>query len=180
MKRARRWLRLMLICGTLVVLYFAVPATTRIPTGHAVARGVVTIASLVLLGALVARQLRLQIDEGMDRRVDGLVVSVVGVVVAFSMGFFLLNQRDASQVDGLHTRVDALYFTMSTLTTVGYGDVHASGQSARVLVVIQMVFNVIFVTSAATLMSARIRAVAQQRAGRRRPLASGSDASAWE
>jgi len=180
MKRARRWLRLMLICGTLVVLYFAVPATTRIPTGDAVARGVVTIASLVLLGALVARQLRLQIDEGMDRRVDGLVVSVVGVVVAFSMGFFLLNQRDASQVDGLHTRVDALYFTMSTLTTVGYGDVHASGQSARVLVVIQMVFNVIFVTSAATLMSARIRAVAQQRAGRRRPLASGSDASAWE
>jgi voltage-gated potassium channel len=61
----------------------------------------------------------------------------------------------------LHTRTDALYFTLSTLTTIGFGDVHAVGQVARVLVIVQMIFDVVFVAAvAATLrghLSSRIR-----------------------
>jgi hypothetical protein len=168
MVQLRRWLHLLVLCGTLVVLYFVLPATSRIPTEDAVARLLATVAALALLGYLVARQLRLQIDEGMDRRVDGLIVSVVGVVVVFAFGFYLMARRDPNQVIGLHTRIDALYFTMSTLSTVGYGDIHANGQSARALVIIQMVFNVVFVTSAAGLLSRRIRRVASQRSASRR------------
>jgi voltage-gated potassium channel len=167
MGRGRRWLRLVLMCGALLVVYFAVPAEPRIPAGDAVARAAATLLALVVLGALVTRQLRLQIDEGMDRRVDGLVVSVVGVVVAFALIFYLLDRSDPTQVVGLKTRTDSLYFTMTTLTTVGYGDVYASGQAARTLVMIQMVFNVLFVTSAATLLSGRIRAAAVERAAAR-------------
>ena len=170
MARLRRWLRLLLLCGTLIVLYFVVPAEPHLPTSAVVARLVVCIVTLVLLAGLVVRQLRLQIDEGMDRRVDGLVVSVVAVVVTFALGFYILTEREPSQLVGLDTRLDSLYFTMTTLTTVGYGDIHASGQTARALVLVQMVFNVVFVATAATLLSAKIREAARERAEARRQL----------
>lgn len=175
MARLRRWLRLLLLCGTLVVLYFVVPASPHLPSDAVIARLLVSLATIALLAALVVRQLRLQIDEGMDRRIDGLVVSVVGVVVGFALGFYILSERDPSQVVGLETRLDALYFTMTTLTTVGYGDIYASGQTARALVLVQMIFNVVFVAAAATLLSSRIREAARERAEARkqRPPTSG-------
>ena len=49
----------------------------------------------------------------------------------------------------LETKTDALYFALTTLATVGFGDVHAEGQIARTLVIIQMVFNVVVLTRAA-------------------------------
>ena len=93
---------------------------------------------------------------------------MVVVVVAFSLGFYLMALQRPGEIAGLHTRVDALYFTMSTLTTVGFGDVHATGQTARVLVLVQMVFNIVFVTTAAALLSSRIRSVAAERAAAHR------------
>lgn len=172
MSAARRWLRLVALCGGVVVLYFVVPATPRLPADAVVARGVTSVLWVVLLAWLLVRQLRMQVDEG-DRRIDGLVLSVVAVVVAFSLGFYLMAEQRPGEIAGLHTRIDALYFTMSTLTTVGFGDVHATGQTARVLVLVQMVFNIVFVTTAAALLSSRIRSVAAERAAARR--ASGDD-----
>ena len=69
------------------------------------------------------------------------------LVMAASLTFFLLNQGSPEQVTGLQTRTDALYFTLSTMTTVGFGDVHAEGQLARALVCALIVFNVVVVAS---------------------------------
>jgi voltage-gated potassium channel len=57
---------------------------------------------------------------------------------------------------------------MTTMTTVGTGDVHAAGQVARALVLVQMVFNVVFVATIATLLSTRVRLAAESRAQARR------------
>ena len=46
------------------------------------------------------------------------------------------------EFDGLLTRIDALYFVVTTLVTVGYGDIHPVGQLARALVSVQMVLKV--------------------------------------
>ena len=55
----------------------------------------------------------------------------------------------ADQIDGLETRTDALYFTLSTMATVGFGDVHAVGQLARVTVSFMIVFNIVVVAALA-------------------------------
>jgi hypothetical protein len=47
----------------------------------------------------------------------------------------LLNLVDTEQVSGLNTRTDALYFTLVTMATVGFGDIHAEGQFARAMVI---------------------------------------------
>ena len=167
MSTARRVFRLVGLCVALLVVYFVAPTDRRLAT-DAVVRGIIAMAVLVLLAYLIVRQFRLELEGGADYRVDGLLASIFGVVITFSFGFYLLARNDPGQVSGLHTRVDSLYFTVSTLTTVGFGDIHASGQAARVLVLVQMAFNLVFITTAATLLSNRVRRVAEQRSRARR------------
>jgi voltage-gated potassium channel len=46
---------------------------------------------------------------------------------------------------------------MSTLGTVGFGDIHATGQLARGLVTPQIVFNLVFVGTLASLVTTQVR-----------------------
>ena len=69
------------------------------------------------------------------------------LIMAASLTFFLLNQARPEEFDGLLTKTDALYFTLTTMSTVGFGDVHAEGQIARILVCLLIVFNVVVVAS---------------------------------
>ena len=75
----------------------------------------------------------------------------------FARAYYLLAQLPG-QFDGLRTRTDALYFTVSTLSTVGYGDVHATGQLARAAVTVQIVFDLVFIGAAAAVISEMLRA----------------------
>ena len=75
--------------------------------------------------------------------------------------------------------LDSLYFVMNNLTTIGTGDVHAVGQVARVLVLIQMVFNVVFVATTATFLTTRIRAVVQARVAERRTQDTAPGVNRW-
>ena len=45
----------------------------------------------------------------------------------FSFTYYLLAVNDPDQIVDLHTRLDAIYFSASTVATVGFGDIHASG-----------------------------------------------------
>ena len=72
---------------------------------------------------------------------------IVLLAMAFSLAFFLLELVSPGQIADLHTRTDALYFTLSTMATVGYGDVHAEGQVARALVSAVIAFDIVVVAS---------------------------------
>jgi voltage-gated potassium channel len=162
----RRWAHLGLILAALVVVYFVVPVSTEVK-GDTVLRGLAVIVIVVLLVAGLVRQLRLHLDDT-SRRVDGLIVSITVVMLVFAFCFYTIELRAPTQFDELETRLDALYFTAATAASVGYGDVHAVGQGARALVLVQMVFNVIFIGTAVALLSSRIRTVASARAAQAR------------
>jgi hypothetical protein len=84
-------------------------------------------------------------DPGRGLRV--LAMLLVLLIMASSLTFFLIEEASPDQFDGLETRTDALYFTLATMSTVGFGDVHAKGQLARVLVCLLIVFDVAVVAS---------------------------------
>jgi len=157
-----RWLRLFGILGFILVLYFLAPVSSDPPRQIAI-RGLVGVVLLAGLAAGLRAQLRLAALDG-DRRIDGLVAAIVIVLVSFAYAFYAMAIHQPGQVDGLRTRIDALYFSASTMLTIGYGDVHAAGQGARLVVLIQMVFDVVFVATAVTLLTSKVRRVAEQRA----------------
>ncbi len=162
MSGVRRLLHLVALVASILLAYFVVPVEGAVGR-ETVLRGVVAFLALVALTFVVVRQLGLHLDD-VERRIDGLVGTIVIVVVVFALAYYILNLREPHQIDGMETRIDSLYFTMTTLLTVGFGDIHAAGQLARVMVLVQYVFNVVFVATAASLLSSRVRAVVQARA----------------
>ncbi len=76
---------------------------------------------------------------------NSLLVVLYLVIVFFSLAYVQIERWSPGEFAELETRTDALYFTVTTLGTVGYGDVHAVGQMARIFVTTQIVFDVVFV-----------------------------------
>ncbi len=161
MSVARR-LRALAVLILIVVVYFIVPVRDE-PATELALRALVSVLLLGVLAAVVVVQVRRALADP-DSRVDGLLTVIVMVWTTFALGFFVLDNARPDEVAGLETRLDALYFTASTMLTVGYGDVHAVGQVARGLVVVQLVFDVAFVATAGGVLSSRVRARAARRA----------------
>ena len=158
----RRWLRLTVGLVLLVTIYFCVPFTNH-PDRSDAARLAISVLLIALLAGGVIWQVRLQLVDS-TRHVDGLVFALALAIIAFAVGFYTIEEQAPAQIDGLETKLDALYFTLTTLMTIGYGDVHAVGQFARGVVVVQMVFNVLVIATAVGTLNNRVRERAIQHA----------------
>ena len=86
-----------------------------------------------------------------------LLLALELILVGFALGYYVLCVGQPEQFNGLHTRLDALYFSLTTMSTVGYGDVNAQGQTARLVVAVQLAFNLIFVAALVGLFQDRLR-----------------------
>ena len=151
----RRALRLAAAVALLVIVYFVVPLDGDLGASELV-QITVTVIALALLSALVIWEVRQQLVD-QTRNIDRLALALVVSVLGFAIGFYLMAERDPGQIVGLETRLDALYFTMTTLLTIGFGDIHAEGQLARGVVLVQMCFNVVILTTAAPTLGHQIR-----------------------
>jgi voltage-gated potassium channel len=161
----RRWtqrsprVRLLIAVIGMVVFFYAVPVSTEESTGRVAFSVAFTLLGMAALGWAILDQLRRQL-HARSEDIYILLMLLPLVAVVFALGFYLLETHSPGQVSGLSTRTDALYFTVSTLTTVGYGDIHAQGQLARGLAVLQLVFNAVFVGAIASTIVGIIRSKA--------------------
>lgn len=80
------------------------------------------------------------------------VLLVVAMVVFGFSALYLAIAHHEGQFVGLESRVDALYFTVTTLSTVGYGDVHAAGGVARLAVTVQILLDLSVIAGAVKLL----------------------------
>ncbi|HWM74030.1 MAG TPA: potassium channel family protein [Nocardioides sp.] len=140
------WMRPVLSFAGLLIAYYAFPLRLDSVAAAAVSLAL-TALGLGLLGWVLVSELLHVRRGGPGRSLRTLIIALILLVMTFSLGFYLVNQVDPDQVAELNTRTDALYFTLSTMATVGYGDVHAEGQVARSLVCALIVFNIVVVTS---------------------------------
>jgi voltage-gated potassium channel len=142
------WSRPFLTLVGMLIAYYAYPVELSETAPVIVVVSLAgTVGGLLLVGAIMVKELGYVRHGGPGRGPRLLAMLLVLLVMASSLTFFLLNQTAPDQISGLETRTDALYFTLSTMTTVGYGDVHAQGQLARALVCVLLVFNVVVVAS---------------------------------
>lgn len=164
----RLWGVLGLLTALLTAGYFLLPIDAFGAERPLVSWGVF-VAVLVIIAALLLKQMR---DVLLDRVGvhPGFLIPVLVclAVVLFSAAYYNLAE-EPGQFDGLRTRLDAFYFTVATLATVGYGDIHPRGQTARVVTLVQIGYNLVFLTAAATAFSHRVR----RHVARRLPPAGG-------
>ncbi|MEI7056665.1 potassium channel family protein [Nocardioides sp. CCNWLW239] len=154
--------RVGLLVGVVVLLvafYFVVPVSAD-PRGGMVLRVGGSVVAVCLLAVVLGRQL-VRHARDLDRHVDGLVASIVLVLVLFALAYYALQLHSPGQMEGVRTRLDALYFSAATMLTIGYGDAHPAGQAARGLALVQMVFDVVYVAAAVRLLSARVGSKAE-------------------
>ena len=141
------WFRPALSALALMAVYFGFPDVAESNPAAVAAGFMIVGAGLLALGWTMAKELR-RLRKGEDgRNTVALLILLLTVVFAFSTSFLLLERASPDEFVGLSTRMDALYFTIVTMTTVGYGDVHAEGQIARGLVCLAIAFNVVIVAS---------------------------------
>ncbi len=165
---------MLLAVAGMVLFYYVVPLDD-LPSGSDLVS--VVVGMLIGLAGIVyvsVRQLRvLAHTEPGDKsvRLDVLALAVVILVPLFALGYYALWLIEPDQFADLATRTDALYFAVTTLATVGFGDVHAVGQLARVLVTVQMLFDLVFVAVLVSVMGTEIGA----RNGRRRFVVEAED-----
>jgi voltage-gated potassium channel len=115
----------------------------------------VVITAVFLIGlagaaALIVWQVIAYRDAKMSgrARLQGLLVALYVAVLFFALSYYLLGTSNPEAIVGLETHLDALYFSLTIVSTVGFGDVHAVNQAARAVVSLQLVFDLIFVSLA--------------------------------
>ena len=141
------WIRPILTFVGLLVAYFAFPVDFDASPGVVILSLLLTLGGLALIGWTMVAELG-HLRRGEARLgTRALAMLILLLVMSFSLAFFLLELASPGQIADLHTRTDALYFTLSTMATVGYGDVHAEGQAARALVSAVIAFDVVVVAS---------------------------------
>jgi hypothetical protein len=105
------------------------------------------VAGLVVITGLLAWQIRGILRSPLPgvQAVATLAISMPLFVVVFAAAYFLMGQADASQFTQPLTRFDALYFSVTTFTTVGFGDITAVTEAARAVVTAEMVLTMVLV-----------------------------------
>ena len=95
----------------------------------------------ILRSYVVLRRLR-RVSRSLRRHEEVLFASLNLLVFVFivSAGVFVLEQGSNPQIENY---VDALYFTVTTLTTTGFGDIVPVGRGGRLLAVVIMLIGVI-------------------------------------
>ena len=119
---------------------------------------VVGAVSLVALVPLTVHRLRAVTtsDTPMLEAFEALVLLLTILVTGFAAVYYGMNHAH-DQFRGIDTRIDAVYFTVTTLSTVGYGDITGVSQTARVAVTVQMLFDLAFLGIAVRVLSATAR-----------------------
>ena len=149
--------------AALVALYYL------LPLDRSSAAAAVTILLIGLAGfiGLVAVQVRLIIRSPFPglRAIESLATSVPFFLLLFAGTYVALAAVSPGSFGGHLTHTDGLYFTVTVFSTVGFGDITAKTETARLVVTGQMIADLIILGLAIKLI---VGAVRRRRADRTR------------
>ncbi|MCL2552396.1 MAG: potassium channel family protein [Actinomycetia bacterium] len=146
----------------LLVLYYALPLDHPLEVGKA---GWFVIGFLVFAAAVAWQVYSIvRSPHPRLRQIEALTVVVPMFLLMFAGTYFLLEAGQPGSFTQPLTRTDALYFTVTVFATVGFGDITAKTETARVLVTVQMIGGLIVVGLVAKLLVGVAQFALQRRA----------------
>jgi voltage-gated potassium channel len=160
-------LRALATTVVLVALYYL------LPLDHIKNVPLTLAAGIVILLVVAIWQVRAIIRARYPalRAVEALAATVPLFLLLFASAYFTMaGTNPANFSTHSLTRTDALYFTVSTFSTVGFGDITAASQSARLVVTVQMLLDLLVLG-----LGIRVFVGAVQRARQQAPPATDPD-----
>lgn len=85
---------------------------------------------------------RIREDSRFFRRHEEVILSIIHLVVFLFIMTALVYETQRWSNPHIHNYLDALYFTVTTLTTTGFGDITLPGTTGRLISVVIMIFGV--------------------------------------
>jgi hypothetical protein len=146
----------------LVVIYYLLPLN-RSSTAVAVT---MLIIGLVTLASLLAYQVRAITRSPFPllRGVEALATSIPLFLLLFAATYVVMATISAGSFSQPLSRTDAIYFTVTVFATVGFGDITAKTEVARLVVTGQMIADLIVLG-----LGVRVLLSAVQRGRQRQP-----------
>ena len=134
-------LRSVLAAVVLVVLYYVLPLDRRWDTNTVIR---LLIGILVFAGVMVweVRSIAGSRYPGL-RAAEALGLILPLYLVLFASAYFVMERASAASFTEPLTRTDALYFTVTVFSTVGFGDITAKSETARVVLIVQMLADLV-------------------------------------
>jgi voltage-gated potassium channel len=139
----RSLLRATLTSTVLVVLYYRLPLTGALKASTAV----LLLAGLVVFAGVITWQVRaiLRSEYPGLRAIEALAAAIPLFLLVFAAAYVKLADAQPSAFSEPLSRTDALYFTITVFSTVGFGDIAPVTTPARVIAMVQMLGDLVVV-----------------------------------
>jgi hypothetical protein len=148
-RRQRRRMVIQAIVRIIAVVSFLGIAYFAAPVGQDADTVGVTVLVLGAIGfvATLVFQVRAIIDSPAPqlRATEALTTTAALVVIVFAFIYVCMSAADAASFSEPMTKVNGLYFTVTVLATVGFGDITAKSDTSRLVVTGQMLLNLLIV-----------------------------------
>ena len=139
----------------LVVLYYLLPMDRPLDAGTVVR---LLIGLLVFAGVMVWQVREITgSDYPAMRAFEALGLIIPFYLVLFASTYFLLERAAAASFTEPLTRTDALYFSVTVFSTVGFGDISAKSETARIVLIVQMLADLALLGAGARVLLGAVR-----------------------
>jgi hypothetical protein len=125
----------------LVALYYLLPLDHS-SAAAAVAILVIGLVALITLVAFQVRRILVSPFPGLAAG-EALATSVPFFLLLFAGSYIVMAGMSAGSFSEPLTRTDSLYFTVTVFCTVGFGDITAKTEAARLVVTAQMIADLV-------------------------------------
>jgi voltage-gated potassium channel len=154
--------RALLTAIVLVVVYYVVP--DRSWNGHTALR--------ILVGLLVCAGITVwQVKTISGSRYPGVkAAQALGLILplyllVFASTYYVMEGVSAANFNLPLTKTDALYFTVTVFSTVGFGDIVPQSEPARVVLIVQMLGDLAVLGAGVRILLGAVRRGRQRRTG---------------
>jgi voltage-gated potassium channel len=135
--------RVAIFTAALTALYVLAPLGRR-PKGFIALE---LALSLIAFVAIVAWEIReiFRSPYPAIQAIEAVAISIPMLILMFSAAYVELARESSGSFSEPLTRVDALYFSVTVFATVGFGDIAAVSETARIIVTFQMLSDLVLV-----------------------------------
>jgi voltage-gated potassium channel len=139
----RSLLRAALTSTVLVVLYYRLPLTGALEASTVA----LLLAGLALFAGVITWQVRAILRSRYPglRAIEALAAAIPLFLLVFAAAYVKLAETQPRAFSEPLTRTDALYFTITVFSTVGFGDIVPVATAARVVAMVQMLGDLVVV-----------------------------------